>query len=232
MRFVYGIVRALFFAVIIIGLPMLLVRYGSPLPDHFPRGEDWRVLVTAPDENTLADIIVIAAWIAWAVVILAIVARIVRLAREEPAPTAPAERWHVPGPVRAISAVLLGTAATTAVAGTLTAPAQAAPTSDSPPQTGTVSGESAQPAVAYTVRKDDTLWDIADRQLHNPLRWKEIYERRTPDPGRPHPPRLDPPPPRRRRLPAEPTRAHHPGHAELPTQSTLRHHAPDHTAHH
>ncbi|PYC65577.1 hypothetical protein C7C46_32510 [Streptomyces tateyamensis] len=34
----------------------------------------------------------------------------------------------------------------------------------------------AQAASACTVRPGDTLWDLADRHLDNPLRWREIYE--------------------------------------------------------
>ncbi|GIG69334.1 BTAD domain-containing putative transcriptional regulator [Phytomonospora endophytica] len=168
MRWVYGTIRALFLAAIIVGLPWLLLQYGSPLPGRFPRGEDWRVLVTAPDEHTLADIIVIAGWITWAALVWAIIARIVRLAREEPTPQA--QRWGVPGPVGAISAFLLGTAATTAVTGTITTTPAAAST----PETADAAGIAVNGT--YTVRAGDTLWDIADRQLHDPQRWKDIYD--------------------------------------------------------
>lgn len=192
MRWFTLTIRAVLWLAILIGTPFLLARYGSPLPDHFPRGEDWRVLVTAPNEQTLADIIVLAAWIAWLILVIIVIRRIITAARDTDQPEAPApQRWHVPGPMRAITAVLLGGTAAATTAAAFTSPANATidtldlerttgertdETTTSPPtapaqRTMAVSGDA-----TYTVKEGDTLWDIAGEHLGDPWRWRDIYD--------------------------------------------------------
>ena len=55
---------------------------------------------------------------------------------------------------------------------TITLPAEADVPTDRQPQ----AEAPAAPATTYVVESGDTLWDIADEQLGDPLRWPEVFE--------------------------------------------------------
>ncbi|GLZ78311.1 hypothetical protein Afil01_31180 [Actinorhabdospora filicis] len=172
MRTLAAIARAAFWLAVLIGLPLLLLRYGSPLPAHWPRGEDWRALVEIPDDRRLADLIVILGWLAWATLLYLVVRRVVRASRTQAPPSPRPARWHVPGPVRAISALLLGTATASVTAQALAAPASAGPVLDAPAEASPVRGESG----VHLVRAGESLWSIAGERLGDPWRWGEIWD--------------------------------------------------------
>ncbi|HZT66999.1 MAG TPA: BTAD domain-containing putative transcriptional regulator [Acidimicrobiales bacterium] len=75
-------------------------------------------------------------------------------------------------PVPAMALAVEATPATITPLATITTPAlidSGGPSSPQPP------GAAAQPLRSYVVARNDTLWGIAERELGDPLRWRDIY---------------------------------------------------------
>ena len=184
-------------AALVGGIPYLLCRFvGWPLPRHVPT---WHAITSALgqrdiSDTTVIDVLAIALWICWAVLVLAFVVEAIALARSRAV-----GRMPIAGRLQPLAGALLGTAVLTFASlvarpggsGTglprvaittpvrppttergplpieLTADITNAPITNGAATNGNVAnGSGVHPTeMTYTVRDGDTLWGIAERQL-------------------------------------------------------------------
>ena len=198
-------------AALVAGIPWALWHYVSwPLPRTVPT---WTELRAALDRQGIPDQVLVkalavAVWATWAVLAASVGAETAARARGHTARHVPLAGPLQPLAGRLVAAVVLaalvnlprpapitgGGSLTSslghvpdrpAVAAVLVAdthpPASAGPrTNGSTPTAAVVD----PPARLYVVRRGDTLWGIAERQLGNPLAWREIFALND---GRPQP---------------------------------------------
>lgn len=188
-------------------IPWALTRFvGWPLPHRLPT---WQQLTTALTQHGIPDDTLIKAlacvvWLAWAILILSLAVELHAVARG-----GTARRVAIAGPLQPAISHLLAAVAIAALSisprgnpapqrslaasiPTLRPPAPtvalAAADSSSITSAGPASSavtSAADPAGrTYVVRRNDTLWAIAERQLGDPLRWRDIYDLNH---GRPQP---------------------------------------------
>lgn len=166
----------------VVGIPVLLHRFGSPLPARWPA---WSRFVTDVrigyvPSSVPAKFALVAGWAAWAFLAYEIVAEtVIRLRRHA------SRRSSVLGPLqpvlsKLVAAVVLSTPVigrgvavasepvvlSSTVTGQVLSPASLAPDVPAPATLATLP--------TYVVQAHDSLWGIAERYLGNPLRWSEI----------------------------------------------------------
>ena len=136
------------------------------------------------DPGTVIDLIALAAWIAWLVIAAAITVEVVAWTRGRPTPNLPIGRTVQPlvRNLVATATLLIGTfgapvrgAAATMPAGVMTVAPVPRPTAAIRPPAAVDTPTPASSPTCVVVRHD-TLWDLAETHLHNPLRWREIFE--------------------------------------------------------
>ncbi|MGF1425020.1 BTAD domain-containing putative transcriptional regulator [Kitasatospora sp. LaBMicrA B282] len=180
------------------GLPYALLVWAAPFrPRHVPDLAEVTIWAANPlSAVLLLQILYCLCWLLWTYLVLQTLREVLWQAANFPTLS------HGAGPNllaltarRTIAGLLVGTIAlaiatslrttpaartsTTLAAWTApvvaTAPAVpvAAPITDQAPKAS--AGPAAQPAASCTVQLGDTLWDLAERHLDNPLRWREIY---------------------------------------------------------
>jgi hypothetical protein len=184
--------------VLLVGLPAGLIHLGAaPWRAHLPDRQALTGWLAQPPTLGLAlAALAGAGWLLWAVLVALLLAEAARQSVRLPTRIArrALERVRLPGPVQGLSAAVLGTVAVTtattspaAAAGTHHAvvatavPTGRAPATGPPPATtGPPPTRSPVPAGrshrTYTVRRHDTLWDIAAARLGDPTRWPQIYQ--------------------------------------------------------
>ncbi len=169
---------------VLAGLPVALWVLGAPLlPDHVPslaRAVD--VLSRPDDGRLLLGLLVVVGAVAWLILAASIVVEAVAVMWRRPG-----LRIDLPGfrLGHSIAAALIAAIIGTGAAPALAAPAVAAVAATAP--TAPADVPSARPAPAgptYDVQPRDTLWRVAEQELGDPLRWREIYELNA---GRPQP---------------------------------------------
>lgn len=207
-----GAAALVLLAALAAGIPWALARYvGWPLPHRLPTPAQLTAALSQHGiaDNTLIKTLACVVWIAWAALIASLavegqavirggtarrlsiagplqpavgqllaaiaVAALSLSPRATPAPTRPLATsipaLRTPVPAVALAAANLATAPTAPTA----AGGQSHPVPTSP----------AQPhSKTYQVQRNDTLWGIAQRQLGDPLRWRDIYNLNH---GRPQP---------------------------------------------
>jgi DNA-binding SARP family transcriptional activator len=202
-----GAAALVLLAALAAGIPWALARFvGWPLPRRLPT---WTPFTTALSQHGIPDDTLIKAlacvvWIAWAVLVLSVAVEGQAVIRG-----GAARRLSIAGPLQpavgqllaaiAIAALSLSPRTTPTPARPLAAsiPALRPPvpavalaanlasapiTAPSPRSTGT--SDSDPETTPYVVQRNDTLWGIAERQLGDPLRWRDIYNLNN---GRPQP---------------------------------------------
>lgn len=188
-----GLAAALALVVFVAGVPALLVAIdATPTAETF----DWSTL-SAPDDGTVAlGVIGVVAWIAWAIFTLSVVLDIAARVRSRRAPELPglAVPQLAAGQLVGLATLLfISLPAVTAVATvpraeaaplhvperTLTSPAVpspavAAPEPENQVEAADAHATDAQATEAYTVKRGDSLWKIANERLGDGTRYVEL----------------------------------------------------------
>ncbi|MEV6299866.1 BTAD domain-containing putative transcriptional regulator [Actinoplanes sp. NPDC051861] len=172
---------------------------GPPWPDQKPSAEQVQDYLEAPlDPHHAATTGWALAWVLWGLVAMGITSLAVTRARSRDwQRTWERVCFYLPSPLQSVTAGLLGTAAVATSATALPAHAvtptaaaapddhlpAAIPASHQDPATADygqlTSGERTPTptnAAAVTVQRGDTLWEIAERKLDDPTRWRQIYK--------------------------------------------------------
>lgn len=191
-----GLIAVIALAAFVIGVPiaMLLVAPLRP-PAELPTWDGVIDAVTRPDDGTLLlGAIQVIAWVAWAAFTASVITEIAAAARHVSTPRIPllGGMQRLAGTLVTTAGLLLATSTT--LTATATALTQTSATStvlhqdDAQPGTAPTSTHLAEPAVysptpsttpaenhpSITVRRGDTLWDLADRHLGDGHRYTEI----------------------------------------------------------
>jgi hypothetical protein len=195
-RTLRGLAAAATLAALLAGWPAALLAAGRAAAPWLPALADPAGLLARPDPGGLFLLLVLAlGWAAWAVWTAAVLVEAAAQVRGVPTP-------RLGGLFPQTAAAALVTAVAVAFA-TPAGPALAAPGSSPPAATAAVvvlgtaaplaAADGANEAVtegtaaqepagqdgalrAYTVEPGDTLWGIAEEQLHDPYRWPQIAD--------------------------------------------------------
>lgn len=187
---------------IVVGAPLLLARtFGYPLPHEMP---DWGEVFSTPlqlvDPHVIVNAFACLGWITWSIVLVyvlidfidlargvghrvrrigpasvvagklvASIALILSLLRQQPSASVPAARIAtVEQLVEASPAPPRNSLNVTLVSATKSAfPTQLTPPAPTPPVARTTT---------YVVQRGDSLWRIAEQQLGDGFRWREIHQ--------------------------------------------------------
>ncbi|WP_291762712.1 LysM peptidoglycan-binding domain-containing protein [Cellulomonas sp. 73-145] len=182
----------------VVGVPTALVALAPVyLPDQVPTwGQLWDRVMSPDDGSLLLAVLGAVAWATWAAFTGSVLVELAASARRVHAPRIP-----MLGGLQRTAARLIATAgllvattsaistpaspaAASALVATLTpvAPADAAPLAAPAAPATTPTSAAAAPSVALpsiTVHRGDTLWDLAERHLGDPLRYTEIRDLNT-----------------------------------------------------
>lgn len=191
---------------LVVGVPVLLIRFGPGLPHTYPSLSQLRhVAGTALSDDAVFAVLTIAAWLAWAAFTVAVIVEIIAELRGVARPKLP-----IPSPFQSASRGLVAALLmTVAVAGPFAssrmqvAPALTPPSTTPTPMTSTTmettslttspSTPPAQPLQALqapvaspvqvapslptiSVAPGDSPWALADRHLATGQRWRELWD--------------------------------------------------------
>jgi DNA-binding SARP family transcriptional activator len=196
-----GLAALVAVAVLVVGVPAALALIvGWPLPHAVPSlAELSRALGTGsiPDEF-FGKALAVLGWIYWAQFLVCLAAEVTATRRGRVARRIPLGGWNQAIAARLIGALLLlGPAPSpTRPVASAASPARPSPVvatanlPDAGDQHAVGQVEARRPAAAlpvYVVAPRDTLWEIAERFLDDPYRWRELFQLNQ---GRPlpHPP--------------------------------------------
>ncbi|SDG77396.1 LysM peptidoglycan-binding domain-containing protein [Pseudonocardia oroxyli] len=155
---------------LVVGIPMALVRFGAAhLPERLPGLDALTVALLHPEDGRmLVGLLILAVWAFWIYLVVTVAMDVVDVLRNG----IDVLHQRRVGP-RALTGTLILWALTTLTSqpGTATQPVT------SPVLIAVQAPSTPDPAVAtYVVEPRDTLWDIAFRELGDPLRWREILD--------------------------------------------------------
>ena len=194
-RFLRAFAALITLLVIAIGVPLVLTRWGHWPLDGLPTWEHIRALPdTIVSDTAVFGLLTISAWTIWALFMCSVV---IEVAAELTGNEVP--RLPFAGPLqrnarRLVAATLmtvsvLGPLARGGAAQPLAAPAaitsqSPAPAQDpappSPEASDPITTEMAPSPVApnpqIEVRRGDNPWDLANRHLGDPMRWREVWD--------------------------------------------------------
>lgn len=189
---------------LLVGVPYLLWRFaGWPLPGEVPNPDGiGRALTrTTVSDAAIVKAVALVGWFGWALLCWSMLVEIWAVVRG-----VPAARVRFAGPLQGVARQLVASAsllAATSVSSATAAPisstapqlvvemrdpvlaAALAPTPAAATATVVSPLADAPPAVVaapapteatYTVQRRDSLWKIAESQLGDPLRWRELWE--------------------------------------------------------
>ena len=185
-------------AILVVGVPVALASWvGWPLPTEVPTlsqiGDALRDTYI-PDEF-LVKALAVVCWLVWIELVASLLVEAVAYVRGRKAGAVPFAGGLQRGAARLIAtAALLGSLLASkglSGSGEFGLRALAPPTSqplvtlvaDEPPaehdgavgRAGAAVGARLAPPPTYDVQRRDTLWDIAERHLGDPFRWREIF---------------------------------------------------------
>ncbi|MFD6263012.1 BTAD domain-containing putative transcriptional regulator [Micromonospora chalcea] len=164
-------------------IAVVMTMHSGSTP-HLPAPATMRQWIADPMSSGVVAVLAVAAavtlWLLLATAVLTdAYAALARRLRRAPA-------LRLPGPVRGLTAALLGATAVTTTTGAVAHATPATTTSDEPAAAGqataspashrpTASHQPAAPPPTYTVRRGDSLCEIAARTLGDADRWPEIF---------------------------------------------------------
>jgi DNA-binding SARP family transcriptional activator len=180
------------------GLPYALLTWAEQFrPQHLPDLDEITAWANSPlSAVPLLQLVYCSCWLLWAYLLLQTLREIIwhtanfsaLLHEAGPDALALTARRTLAGLLvgaiaLAIATTLRGTAATSAATELTAWSSPVSATAPAHPASTTVTAASSAQAPApelaatsCTVQPGDTLWDLANRHLGNPLRWREIYE--------------------------------------------------------
>ncbi|WP_298799434.1 LysM peptidoglycan-binding domain-containing protein [Pseudonocardia sp. 73-21] len=173
------LLAGLVLAAVVTGPPVALWLVGPAfLPDRLPTGADLFGALLRPDDGrVLLGLLVVVGVGAWLILAGSILIELAAVALRRPAP-----RIGLPGfgwgrsVAAALIATTIGAGASPAIAAPLAAVAIVRTEPVALPDASARHAEVQPAADTYTVKPRDTLWRIAEHELGDPLRWREIYE--------------------------------------------------------
>lgn len=201
-----GLLALLVILAIIVGLPTALLAVGAnPLGSGLPSLTSIKDALTAPDDGRLAlGLIKVIGWVSWAFLTFSLLVELFARVRGVQAPTLPGLRMPQNAARGLVTAALVLFVANPAATGAVNAAAlhsAAATSSSSAPAATTTSSTADRPApstsqaaeraashhapvrqtdtqrtVQHTVKRGETLWSIAQTQLSDGRRFREIVE--------------------------------------------------------
>ena len=176
MRALRALAAVLALAFLLLGIPWLLLLVGRP---GALLTADWATSLTvAMDSSVLVGALSVAAWLAWAVLALTVVLEAVAVVTQRRvAFTLPGTAWLRP----IVGALVLAAVAAPTAAVADSGGAPASPTDGTGgvavAATLTPAASAAQataPARVYVVQEGDELWGVAERELGEGGRWREL----------------------------------------------------------
>jgi len=193
-RLLRGLAALVVLVGLLVGVPVgLWVFIGWPLPHALPAWTQLGRALTDPiPDQVLLDTLAVVCWLLWAGLAVSVAVEVVAAVRGRAA-----RRLPVLGPMQGLAGWLVAAVLFAVVpangragAGTATPPLPAVP---APPvrierpavalaQPDRTEPPTARPAAAsqarqrqYVVKRRDTLWGIAERELGDPFRWPELF---------------------------------------------------------
>jgi LysM domain len=179
-------------AALVVAVPVgLLAWVGSPLPAQAPSLSEVTSAIRdtyVPDEF-LVKALALVCWLVWAELVASFLVEAVAYARGRKAGHVPLAGGLQRGAARLVAGIaLLGVLFATR--GLQHRPAHPlAPVADAQvtlvseveysapaPDAAQPAAPAPDPAPTYDVQRRDTLWDIAERHLGDPFRWREIFD--------------------------------------------------------
>lgn len=178
-------------AVLLGGVPALLVTIGPAAPRQPPRLDDVTQLLTRPlTESTVLAGLGWAGWVLWALLTIAVIAEVVAYVRCRPGPVrrpAGSRGFRVPG-LQSVASSLVLTAtllipprqsaaigrAPVPIVATAAVPGPRPP--EPPPAAAPVPPAESPGYERYVVRRFDSPWRIAEHHLGDGRRWREILD--------------------------------------------------------
>ncbi|MFI9846689.1 hypothetical protein ACIHFD_57380 [Nonomuraea sp. NPDC051941] len=160
----------------VIGFPILFYRVaGLPLPDHLPSLKQIADMLAAPDDGTLfVGALEVVAWGAWATFSFSVITEIIaRVRGRRIVPRLPGLRG-----MQRLAAYLVASASLAVLApgvGNAAAPPPVVSMAPLHPL-GQAAVDPPDEERIYQVKKGDSLWEIADKELGTPRRWPKIWK--------------------------------------------------------
>jgi DNA-binding SARP family transcriptional activator len=139
-----------------------------------------------PDDHFVISVLAVVAWLVWAQIGASAIVELRAIRSGRRAGTLPLSAWCRPIAIRIAATLAVVAPFTPRTAGaaplprptpvTVTIRAAGPAGAAVAPSAAEAAPDGAAPVTTYVVRADDTLWDLAQTHLGDPLRWREIYD--------------------------------------------------------